>query len=75
MSDDFDSDAVFERLLGEIRKVNAVLTLVQDELYCDERIRGLSLVGGIKTLRRQRDEAETEVKALNRELDLLIKSK
>jgi actin-like ATPase involved in cell morphogenesis len=73
MHDEYDSKAVIERLLEEIRSVRAALTLVEKELYCDERIRRMSLTGGIAALRRQRDEAEAEVKALNKELDLIIK--
>jgi hypothetical protein len=69
-SDKYDSEVVIKRLLGEIRQINAVLTSAKDALRSGgERLLGLTLLGGIATLRRQRDAAEAEVRVLKRELD------
>ena len=74
MKAEYDTEAVFKRLREEIQQVNSVLTAVKDALHCDERTRKLSVLGGIAALRRQRDEAEEQVKALTRELEQLLRS-
>lgn len=75
MTDEYDHEAVFERLVAEIRGLQSALTKAYDALHCDQRTERLTLHGGIAELRRQRDAAEEEVKALKKELDRLIHDK
>ena len=69
------SDELFERLLGEIRGLHATLTKAENALHCDRRTEKLTLHGGIAELRRQRDAAEEEAKALKAELHKLTHGK
>lgn len=75
MDDEYNTDEVVERLLAEIRGLHLALTKAESLLHCDPRTEKLTLHGGIAELRRQRDAAEDEVKALKAELHRLTHKK
>ena len=73
--DKLDYELLTERLIDEIRQRDLLLTEVKNVLRSDERVCSLSVVGGIRALITQRDEAEAHVKYLEDEFERLKRGK
>jgi hypothetical protein len=69
-----ETDAqIIDRLINEQNQTREVLNQVRQELYNDSEFDGLSLIGGIKTLKRRYYEERAKVERLNKELDKMLK--